>query len=105
VETGNEIQDGGLAATGRPEDRCKRVIGKLERDVFQNAQALAARQHMFLRDIRQPYCAHCSAGTPVRHRVSRFSTGLNSKYSIANITRRNNSVQAKTCAMENKPNQ
>src|SRR5207248_1047316 len=104
VETGNEIQDRGLAATRRSEDRCKRVVCGLEGDVLQNAQAFAVGQPMFLRDVGQPYCAHCSAGTPVRHRVSRFSTGLKSRYSMANITRRNKSVQAKTCAMENNPN-
>ena len=48
---------------------------------------------------------YCKLRTPVLHRVSRFSTGLKSRYSIANMTKRNRSVQAKTCAIENSPNQ
>ena len=56
-------------------------------------------------DIQVFDSTNCSAGTPVLHRVSRFSTGLNRRYSIPNMTRRNRSVQAKTCAIEKSPNQ
>src|SRR6476646_2542674 len=103
IELRNQVQNCRFAATGRAQDRCERAIGCVKADVLEDAEPLTARKRKFFGDICECYCAHFSAGTPVRHRVRRCSMGLKSRYSMANMTNRKSSVQANTCAMENNP--
>src|SRR6266403_1927468 len=105
IQFGNEIEDRGFSATRRPEQGAEHPPRNLERNVLQDAQPFAVRLQILLADFLQGDHALRGIGTSLRHFVSRFSTGLNSKYSMTNITRRNKRVHAKTCDMENSPNQ
>src|SRR4051794_33286963 len=96
IESGNQVQDGGLPATGWTEQASKGTLPHFKTDIVQHAQPFAASQHMVLADVVQSYRAHCSSGLSPRHRVRRFSIGLNRKYSMANMTSKNKNVQAKT---------
>jgi hypothetical protein len=51
IQAGNEIEDGGLAASRRPENGIECSMSDPEVDPVENTQPLAAGQHILLADV------------------------------------------------------
>jgi hypothetical protein len=51
IQTGNEIEDGGFAASRRPENGIECSLGDSEVDPVENKQPFAAGQHILLADV------------------------------------------------------
>ena len=58
IQAGNEIEDGGLAASRWSENGIERSIRDLETDPVEHAQPLATRQHIFLANVLKCDDAH-----------------------------------------------